>query len=93
MKKLFLHVGPHKTGTTLIQKFLLDNSAELFKSNVVYPKRFLKFFGHHDFRDKAAQKAFSKEDVAFINDNEHDWLLSSENFISLDKNALEYIKK
>lgn len=92
MKKLFLHVGPHKTGSTSIQKFLLDNRAELFKSNLVYPKRFQTIFGHHKFRDLVEKKAFSEEDLAFYNDESHNFLLSSEDFISLNKEHFEYLR-
>ncbi|UPW20074.1 hypothetical protein M0C34_07370 [Agarivorans sp. TSD2052] len=92
MNKLYLHVGPHKTGTTLIQKFLLDNKNTLFRNNLVYPQRFIKFFGHHQFRDLVANKSLSKDDVNFINDKPHDFLLSSEDFISLGKSDFEYIK-
>lgn len=92
MNKLFLHVGPHKTGTTSIQKFLLDNRVELFKSNLVYPKRFQTIFGHHKFRDVAQKEAFSDEDLAFFNDESSDFLISSEDFISLNKQNFEYLR-
>ncbi len=93
MNKLYIHVGPHKTGTTLIQKFLLDNRETLFKSDLVYPKRFIKIFGHHLFRDALANKSLANEDIAFINDAQHDFLLSSEDFISLSKPSFAYLKK
>lgn len=32
--KLYLHVGPHKTGTTLIQKTMLDNQGLLLQQGV-----------------------------------------------------------
>ncbi len=92
MNTLYLHVGPHKTGTTLIQKFLLDNQALLFKSNLVYPKRFQKIFGHHQFRELIVNRQLSQEDKDFFNHAEHDFLLSSEDFISLNKDDFEYLK-
>jgi len=36
-KKLYLHVGPGKTGTTAIQKFLHDNRDTLKRTGVLYP--------------------------------------------------------
>lgn len=36
--KLFIHIGPHKTGTTTIQKYLHENAVMLRKSGVLYPK-------------------------------------------------------
>lgn len=91
MNTLFLHVGPHKTGTTLLQKFCLDNQANLFKSNLVYPKRYMNIFGHHGFRDLVDSQTLTADDVDFFHD-EHDFLLSSEDFISLGKQKFEYLR-
>ena len=92
MNKLFLHVGPHKTGTTALQKFLLDNQAALFKSNLVYPKRYKSIFGHHQFRELLDQESLSEDDLDFFAKN-HDYLLSSEDFISLNREKFEYLRK
>ncbi len=35
---LFLHIGPHKTGTTAIQTAFADNAAALRRQGVLYPK-------------------------------------------------------
>ena len=35
---LFLHIGPHKTGTTAIQTAFADNAAALRRRGVLYPK-------------------------------------------------------
>jgi hypothetical protein len=37
MKKLYIHCGFHKTGTTSLQHALKDNAANLLKHNVLYP--------------------------------------------------------
>ena len=37
MKKIFLHIGQGKTGTTFLQNTLASNSAELNNSNFCYP--------------------------------------------------------
>lgn len=53
MKKIFLHVGCHKTGTSSIQKGLCLNEDKLLKRGVLYPKSGrINFthdarFGHH----------------------------------------------
>ena len=91
MNTFYLHVGPHKTGTTAIQKFLLDNREQLFKSNLVYPNRFKRIFGHHDFRDALENKNITVEDRDFFAEK-HDFLLSSEDFISLGKENFEYLR-
>lgn len=36
--KVVLHIGPHKTGTTTIQRFLFANARALRKRGIVYPK-------------------------------------------------------
>ena len=38
MKKLFLHIGYPKTGTTGIQRFLEDNEEILFSQGILYPQ-------------------------------------------------------
>ncbi|MBO1254129.1 hypothetical protein J3L16_00360 [Alteromonas sp. 5E99-2] len=91
MNKLYIHVGPHKTGSTMIQKFLLDNRAELFKQNVVYPKRFLSIFGHHSLRQLIFDQSLSQDDIAFFNEP-HDFIVSSEDFISLERKHWEYFQ-
>lgn len=35
---LFVHIGPHKTGTTSIQSFLSSNYEKLAESGILYPK-------------------------------------------------------
>ena len=38
MLKLFLHIGPHKTGTTSFQKYCYDNYHRLLKLGICYPR-------------------------------------------------------
>jgi hypothetical protein len=50
MKKIIIHVGSHKTGSTAIQTFLSKNRKELRKKGVVYPENAcpeIAKFGHH----------------------------------------------
>ncbi|MEZ7228429.1 hypothetical protein NO989_16840 [Alteromonas sp. DY56-G5] len=91
--KLFLHVGPHKTGTTLIQKTMLDNQGILLQQGLFYPKRFFRIFGHHLFRDKLLEKRLSDEDVAFLEHTGKNVLLSSEDLISLSEEHFLYLKE
>lgn len=93
MNTIFLHVGPHKTGTTALQKFMLDNQANLFKQNLVYPKRYVQIFGHHKFRDNIVNREITKDDVAFFKETDNNFLLSSEDYISLSKEDFEYFKQ
>ena len=45
--KLILHIGTEKTGTTSIQKFLLQNREALNKQNILYPKSTCGPLGNH----------------------------------------------
>ncbi|WP_444908840.1 hypothetical protein [Microbulbifer sp. TRSA005] len=38
MRKIYLHIGTHKTGTSSIQKFMSDNYSNLIKYGFLYPK-------------------------------------------------------
>jgi len=44
---IYLHIGPHGTGTTTIQKHLISNRGMLAKHSCVYPKSTISTFGHH----------------------------------------------
>jgi hypothetical protein len=48
MKKLVLHVGFHKTGTTALQYTLSSNRQALLEQGVIYPKT-RRFRAHHEF--------------------------------------------
>ena len=37
MKKLFLHIGPPKTGSTTVQEFLHAHSADLLSEGILFP--------------------------------------------------------
>jgi hypothetical protein len=43
----YIHVGPHKTGTTSIQWFLQENSAELLKNGYFVPESETRRGAHH----------------------------------------------
>jgi hypothetical protein len=92
MNKFFLHVGPHKTGTTSIQKFFVDNRAICFQSNLIYPQRMQSIFGHHPFRDLVDKEALGEEDIQFFNNENRDFLLSSEDLISLGRDKFQYLR-
>ena len=93
LKTLFLHVGPHKTGTTLLQKFMKDNQKSLSQSGLFYPYRFMMFFGHHELQKKINVRKLSAEDLAFINQHPQNLLFSSENFIFLGERDFDYIRE
>lgn len=46
-RRLFLHIGKPKTGTTAIQDFMAKNREQLEKNNILYPKAFSYDYTHH----------------------------------------------
>jgi hypothetical protein len=58
----------------------------------VYPKRFLSIFGHHAFRDLLNNQTLSNEDIQFFEQADNNFVLSSEDFISLNKDKFEYLR-
>src|SRR4029077_11914507 len=48
----YIHVGPHKTGTTSIQWFLKENRPELLKHGYFVPKSEAKHGAHHSLARK-----------------------------------------
>ena len=50
----YIHVGPHKSGTTSIQWFLQENRAELLKRGYFVPESETKRGAHHALAEKLA---------------------------------------
>ena len=48
-RKLVLHIGRHKTGTSSIQQFLASNTSLLSKYNFLYPGSTRARIAHHEF--------------------------------------------
>jgi len=95
-KRLYIHCGLHKTGTTALQFFLRNNTARLRTAGVLYPNAGcldLVGSGHHNIAwQMARDRRFNKEYGDFkallneIGNFGGDILLSSEDFeSSLDK--------
>lgn len=53
--KIFLHIGTHKTGSTLIQKTCALNHTKLKSSGVFYPVDYFSQWGHHELAWKMMQ--------------------------------------
>lgn len=81
MRTLYLHIGPHKTGTTYIQHVLEKNRTCLRKAGLDYPEEFQFWGGHHDLYELLRDGAQSPEFQAGVDaivDRGLDVLLSSE---------------
>jgi hypothetical protein len=59
MKRLYLHIGTHKTGTTSVQRFLNSNREQLRRQGLVYPNTsisgFKRHYAHHQIAHAMAQ--------------------------------------
>lgn len=59
MKRLFLHIGRHKCGTTSIQKTLYQNRAKLLESGFYYPETGIRVAAHHVIAEVLGEKNLS----------------------------------
>lgn len=83
---LLLHVGPHKTGTTAIQKALTEQRAALQERGWAYPRIGFDYFGHHLFAEALTPARGSELPamVAAVVALQCNVVLSSENFSRTD---------
>ncbi|NKF50094.1 hypothetical protein G3R49_05860 [Shewanella sp. WXL01] len=91
MKKLVLHIGPHKTASTYIQKSLLENTAYLSSKGWTYPDDEILQYGHHPFVNWLLNGDYDQlehytERLKALNSN---ILLSSENFDRLNQQQIQ----
>ena len=94
---LHLHVGPHKTGSTYLQKRFRDNRGRLAEAGYLYPEVGMSAFGHHEvvnlYRGWALPEAERiTAGLAELAAGETNLLLSSENFIFLSENQLARLR-
>ena len=103
MKKIFIHCGLHKTGTTSIQNFLFSNPSLLKKNNFLYPLIGIPDSNkaHHNFGwELSGDERFNKsngtieelkEKIKYI---DQDIILSTESFETIlnDVDKLEFLK-
>ena len=92
IKKIFIHIGPHKTGTSYIQ-YWLTNQVEFMRSKgFLYPKHSVEKFnklssGNFDSvfsksdDDQIITQNADKLQTEFVNSNYSTLLLSSEKFV------------
>ena len=94
--KIIIHIGPHKTGTTAIQKCLLESSEFLSSKGIFYPDMDIIQYGHHSLAIKVRNRLYSDADLyikSMIRNSEsmnsNTILLSSEIFSTLRGNNLK----
>ena len=93
MKKLFIHIGPHKTGSTYIQKNLFEQSDALKLQGVLYSDSLIgPQWGHHKLVEKIKQR--DTDTIAeFFETDEDRVFISSENFEDLTKEDISFLSK
>jgi hypothetical protein len=94
MKTVYLHIGPHKTGTTFLQKVFQENIELLNENDIDYINFGKQFLGHHEMAAFLNQKRYEEGDIrsAVENSQFNKILISSENFDVLHPYALEFLK-
>jgi hypothetical protein len=63
--KIILHIGQYKTGSTSIQKYLLNARSELLKSKILYPESIIDRGAHFAFSDKIKASSAKKPQHRF----------------------------
>ena len=64
MTKLYLHIGPHKTGSTFIQKVFFENRERVLRLGVTYPNfGFCGQFGQHEAVEKSKVGALEQHQL------------------------------
>lgn len=94
MKKVYLHIGPHKTGTTFLQKVFEENKHILSDNDVDYLEFGKVYFGHHDMALALNHMRYENGQLRnAINESRCDSiLLSSENFDVLKPTSIEFMR-
>lgn len=93
-RRLILHVGQHKTGSTYLQKRLVAEREYLRSRGIWYPEEFISIFGHHGiarfFQWKPDEEGIRRVRLALsANEAPTDVaIVSSENFSTLSGERL-----
>lgn len=105
-KKLFFHIGPHKTGTTSLQRLLHKHHKELLRFGIIYPTKNLGAwnaqhrlaFAAKRKTDRKAPQALSRaEEFASVLDeikssDADTAIISSEEFFASDNDGIQFLR-
>ena len=94
MKRLILHIGPKKTGTSFIQHRLFKASLELSNSNIEYPNSLIpeNYFGQHQLTKYLRNNQLTELNKAIsLVSNDKDVLISTESLSYLNPNQLSVL--
>lgn len=106
-KKIILHIGTNKTGTSSLQSFLANNPTFLNRHGFIYPKFGQIYCGHHEIahglsnervhgvkmKPKSGQDFLNKINNLYKDHPDHTVILSSEAFYANNKplNIAKYL--
>lgn len=94
---LFLHLGPHKTGTTTIQHFLFENRKTLASQGLLYPLNTVKHLSlHKALKSHKLNDILNQIVLEFNQSSANKILISSESFSYLEgvkKKAEKFAKE
>lgn len=94
MKKMLIHIGRHKTGTSSLQRLCVHNRNTLQKNNILYPWTGIKGYGHHRLaseltRKKSSHPLFSLKNIDILNQFKKEALSSTCDCILLSSEAFQ----
>ena len=100
-KKIYLHIGLHKTGTTTLQNFLSRNKKVLLNYGYLYPESGMTYFGHHNLPwqvrpdPRFSNKHGTWQDLhaEIESKSVNNIILSSEDFESLPPDSIEKVRQ
>lgn len=88
--KIIIHIGPHKTGTTAVQKCLFEGRECLSREAICYPDLGVIQYGHHGLAELLRTRAYREAKSVFADmarlaasQNAEAIILSSEDFSAL----------
>lgn len=95
-KKVILHIGRHKSGTSSLQKFLCENSQALHDCGYYYPKSLRSSIAHHPLayyyshknKQLLGEKDFDEIKKFWNEIEKHNVIISSEAFQHADPNLM-----
>lgn len=95
IKKLYLHIGPHKTGSTALQSLLAKNIRGLEASGVSFITAFSCGLTAHSLADALSTNQFLRVELALneVNAMPTDLIISSENFCRLNEDQISFLSK
>lgn len=92
-KQFIIHIGPHKTASTYVQKLFMNNVDALKKLNWSYPEQGLVYYGHHKLAELIEHHKYdlATELLDEIKETPNNIILSSENFDRLDNAGVAFL--